>query len=354
MHRSFIFAINIVKSKELEDMPTNKNALLRYQALDRCFRNSGRRYYINDLLNEVCSALLTENHLSTGIQMRQLRKDIKHMRSEDGYSAPISSLVGDGRKEYYFYSDPTFSISNTAVNDTELSQITAALSLFHRFDGNPGFEWISEIGRKLEDTFSIRSEKKVMFFDDNAYYEGRKNITPFFNAILNKRVLKVDYKPFTEPLQTFVFHPQILRQYNKRWFVFGINPAANTDTWNLALDRVLSVNEIDQLYKESNIDWNEYFSEIVGVSKGLVTTEEQEIHLLFSERQIPYIRTKPIHESQKVEDPNRPLLVKLKLVPNFEFLQIILSFGADVEVIKPESLRTKISYILNAASLKYK
>ena len=54
--------------------------------------------------------LINENHLSTGIQMRQLRKDIKHMRSSDGYDAPIVSEIGDGRKEYYFYSDPSFSI----------------------------------------------------------------------------------------------------------------------------------------------------------------------------------------------------------------------------------------------------
>ena len=335
-------------------MPTNKNAILRYQTLDRCFRNTGRRYYINDLLSEVCESLIKENHLSTGIQIRQLRKDIKHMRSSDGYDAPIVSEIGDGRKEYYFYSDASFSINNSPVNDTELSQIKSALSLFSRFDGNPGFDWVSEIGRKLQVTFSNRSEKRIMFFDDNNFYEGRKFITPFFNAIQNERVLKVSYKPFTEPLQNFQFHPQILKQYNKRWFVFGINPTENSDTWNLALDRVISVNEVDEVYKVSDIDWDEYFSEIVGVSKRLAASEEQEIHLLFSERQIPYIRTKPIHESQKTEDPNNPLLVKLLLIPNFEFKQIVLSFGAEVEVIKPESLRLEISSILQSAQGQYK
>jgi len=30
-------------------MATNKHATIRYQALDKCFRNPGRRYYIDDL-----------------------------------------------------------------------------------------------------------------------------------------------------------------------------------------------------------------------------------------------------------------------------------------------------------------
>ncbi len=29
-------------------MPINKNAMIRYQALDRCLQNRQRRFYIND------------------------------------------------------------------------------------------------------------------------------------------------------------------------------------------------------------------------------------------------------------------------------------------------------------------
>ncbi len=37
-------------------MPVNKNALLRYHVLDKCFRNTKRRYFLEDLMcavNEV-------------------------------------------------------------------------------------------------------------------------------------------------------------------------------------------------------------------------------------------------------------------------------------------------------------
>ena len=39
-------------------MPTNKNALLRYQILDRCFSDFHRKYFIEDLMNFYLSFLL--------------------------------------------------------------------------------------------------------------------------------------------------------------------------------------------------------------------------------------------------------------------------------------------------------
>lgn len=39
-------------------MPTNKNADIRYQALDKCFRDCRHRYYIDDLIDACEEALL--------------------------------------------------------------------------------------------------------------------------------------------------------------------------------------------------------------------------------------------------------------------------------------------------------
>ena len=39
-------------------MPTNKNASIRYQTLDKCFRDFSHRYYIDDLIAKCEEALL--------------------------------------------------------------------------------------------------------------------------------------------------------------------------------------------------------------------------------------------------------------------------------------------------------
>jgi len=97
-------------------MSITKNALLRYQTLDRCFKNSGRSYLIEDLLDEINQALTDENPDNSGIQIRQLREDIRFMRSELGYSAPIDSKEVSGKKHAYFCSDLSFLINNDPLN----------------------------------------------------------------------------------------------------------------------------------------------------------------------------------------------------------------------------------------------
>ena len=331
-----------------------KNALLRYQTLDRCFKNTGRSYLIEDLLEEVNQTLFDENPENSGIQVRQLREDIRFMRSELGYSAPIESRVISGKKHAYFYTEPTFSINNSPLNITEAEQLKSVLTLLNRFQGNPGFEWLTEMSVILKDTFSLKSNsKKAISFEGNIDYTGYEFITPLFNAIVNNRVLKINYTPFGQDEIQLTFHPYHLKQFNNRWFVFGLNANLNAPSWNLALDRITNIVEIQDVYVEDFTDWDYFFSEIIGVSKPFDQNEE-EIHLLFSKRQAPYIITKPIHETQKHYELEDGLLVKIKVIPNFELEQLILSFGEGVKVLLPVHLIEKISDRIELSLAQYK
>ena len=59
----------------MEPMPTNKNAQLRYQILDRCFSDFSRKYEIQDLVDIVNEALY--DLYGTEVSLRQIREDIK-------------------------------------------------------------------------------------------------------------------------------------------------------------------------------------------------------------------------------------------------------------------------------------
>ena len=58
-----------------KEMPTNKNAQLRYQVLDRCFSDFIHKYSIDDLIDKVNDVLYDLN--GTEVSMRQIREDIK-------------------------------------------------------------------------------------------------------------------------------------------------------------------------------------------------------------------------------------------------------------------------------------
>lgn len=333
-------------------MAINKNAILRYNTLDKCFRNFGRKYYFDDLLEKVNEAIFEFDPACTGVKTRQLRDDIRFMKSEAGYSAPILAYK-EGKKAYYRYEDKTFSINNSPLNQTEAEQLRNAVSILQRFEGAPQFEWINEIGPMLDSHFGLSDSRKIMSYDTNIDYSGYEHITQIFNAILNKRVLEIEYEPFNKPKFKFEFHPYYLKQYNNRWFVFGLNKKLGVEKWNLALDRIKRIDEIDKTYIESEIDWEAHFYDIIGVSMpsdGKLETVE----LVFSKEQANYVQTKPLHPSQRSKIlETGELQVFIKVVPNYELEMKLLSFGGKVKVVKPDGLKRKIINRLLAAVEKY-
>ena len=60
-------------------MPIKNHQIIRYQALDRCFRNSGRRYFIDDLIDACQQVIYNFTGNSEGVQKRQIYDDITFM-----------------------------------------------------------------------------------------------------------------------------------------------------------------------------------------------------------------------------------------------------------------------------------
>ena len=336
-------------------MFTTKHQIVRYNKLDRCFQNFGKEYSIDDLLEAVNEAIVEHAPNSSGIQIRSLRKDIAFMRSVAGYNAPIETYKGTNGVNYYRYDDKQFSINKSPLNDTEAEQLKKAVSILQRFEGSPEFEWVNELGPLLNDKFSLKSQdKKVMSLESNIDYKGYNYITPIFNAIVNKIVLKIKYEPFNKPEYIVTFHPYYLKQYNSRWFVLGHNEYNNNSQWNLALDRINGdIEKTKNKYKEDITDWEEFFDDIIGVSKN-IDSEVEEVKLVFHKEQAPYIITKPLHWSQKnkyLDDGS--LEIRIIVMLNYELEMRILSFGEKVKVVAPENLVLKIKERIEAQLYNY-
>ena len=334
-------------------MATNKNAILRYNTLDKCFRNVGRKYYFRDLLDAVNQALAEEDPNTSGIKIRQLREDIRFMRSEVGYGAPIIT-INESRKQYYRYEDSSFSINNSPINSTEANQMRSVFQLLKRFEGNPGFEWISDLSILLKDKFSLTGdERSVISYETNVDYKGYDYISPLFNAIVNRRALRVKYEPFGKPEFELTFHPYYLKQYNGRWFVLGLNQEFEMDTWNMALDRINSITEAGVKYQDSDRDWDYYFSDFIGPSKD-DENKLVEVKLRFTGKARNYVTTKPLHLSQKAKMlDDESLEIRLKVIPNKELQALILSYGENVKVEAPRQLRLDVAKRLKEAIKGY-
>lgn len=321
-------------------MATNKNALIRYRILDSCFRNPGRRYFIDDLIAECEKALLDIDPNSNGISRRQIFDDISFMESKEGWQIDLLKLR-DGKKVYYRYADSQFSINNMPLNQLEIEQLRSAVDILAQFKGMPQFEWINELIPKLKQGIEIdHSEETIIEFDNNQYLVGIEHLGPLYSAILYKKVLTVSYQPFenTEPFD-IIIHPYHLRQYNNRWFLFGYNPEKNKYNWNLAIDRILRITEIKKPYKKNDkINWKEYFEDMIGVTKPEGSKPENVV-LHFYGTTGKYIESKPLHGSQKKNWLSEQVLeIRLNVIVNYELERLIMSYGDSVRVVAPSNL----------------
>ena len=177
----------------------------------------------------------------------------------------------------------------------------------------------------------------------------------FFKAISDKQVLYFDYQPFGQEVFTLTFHPQFLKEFNGRWFVFGEADREPYQAYNVPLDRIVGeVSEVNNVeYIPSPKDfYQEFFKNIIGVTHEKGAKVEEVIIRTKSEYQHGLLLTKPLHHSQKETLPYGEHggqwygEVRLTIEPNRELRGRILLYGENLEVVSPQSLREQIKSIL--------
>ena len=248
-------------------MATNKHAVIRYEALDRCFSNIGRKFFIDDLIRYVSEALTDYTGRDSSISRRQILKDMDFMRSESGFRAPIASCK-EGKKTYYRYSDRNYSLAMQQINPVEADLLKTTLDMLGRFRGLPQFDFVQELALKLKKSFQLEDLNECIFFDQNEYLKNLHLLGDLLKFIQQKCVLHVQYKSFNQDKEeSFLIHPYFLKQYNKRWFLFGQRDGF--DSWtNLALDRVITVEATESVeFIPQAETHDDYFEDVIGVSK---------------------------------------------------------------------------------------
>ncbi len=317
-------------------MPDSKNPLIRYKILDQCLSNTGRNYtwlQLKETINEKLEEIYPEYK---GISERQLREDLRYMKSVDGWDAPIITVPGIGKKKYYRYEDPNFTIQDRGLNTQQLEQLKNSLEALKAFRGIPQLEWLDEFLVKMESDYRFISDidpVSKIEWDTNIDLVGREWLEPSMKAIHQGLKVSFVYTPFgKDPISIENTNPVYLKQYNKRWFLLTISEMDSPVFVN-PLDRITGF-QISTKPLDDGIafDAESYFDDIVGVSHPRDQPIE-EIVLRFTEERFPYVATKPIHPSQRNRITENEVVLKVKV--NRELLQEIHAFGADCYVVKP-------------------
>lgn len=331
-------------------MPVDKQVLLRYQVLNDCFRNPYREYDIDDLVDACSEAMRRKLDMTAGVSKRTVQNDIANLQLPP-YSIRLDETFYRGKKRLYRYTDTNYSLPMYRMNDGERNKIQDAIYVLKDFEGEPLYDWARTVLMQVEGGLLNETSKSVVSFQTNPDLKGLNLFNELLQAILSKRVLKITYAPFGKDSYQERIYPYHLKQYNDRWYL--IAQAVGYDTFaHYALDRIESFEEIQMKYKEADVDFEEYFDDVIGVT--VPADEPEDIIIKVTKKRYNYIKTKPLHMSQRVvEEGDDYAVISINVKVNNELEAQLLSFGSDVEVLKPASFRTRISEKIQLMNHKY-
>lgn len=184
----------------------------------------------------------------------------------------------------------------------------------------------------------------------------------FYKAITDKQVLQFNYQRYGQEPFILTFHPQYIKEYNGRWFVFGEANRAPYQAYNVPLDRIvgdISVMDNIEYIAAPKGFYQDFFNNIIGVTHEKGAKVEEIIIHTKTEYQHGLLLTKPLHHSQEEtlpfgeHDGDRYGEVRLWIEPNRELRGRILQYGESLEVIQPHSLRDKIEETLKKMVEQY-
>lgn len=328
-------------------MPVDKQVLLRYQILNKCFRNRYREYTIDDLVDECNKALRKID--KPDVSKRTIQNDINTLETD--YHIILNEKLRQGRKRLYRYSDTNYSMPLYRMNDEERNKIEDAIYVLRQFDGEPLYDWVRTILMQIEGGLFDEETSPVVSFQSNLDLRGLEHFGKLLQAILTKRVLKLRYTPYGKTQLTATIYPYFLKEYNDRWYL--IAQVKGYDSYaHYALDRIDDFEEVAIPYKEPDIEFEDYFDEVIGVT--VPNHDSEDIILRICKPRFDYIRTKPLHLSQRIVEENDYFaVVAINVKVNKELEALILSLGNDIEVLEPEFFRKQVANKIRSMNQKY-
>lgn len=328
-------------------MATNNHAIIRYRIIDTCLRKTEQSWNW-EALAEACAEALYEFEGKDKVpSQRTIKGDIQNMRSGKlGYHAPIEY---DRKYKTYFYTDSKFSIDLTPLTEKDTAALNSALLILKQFSGRVNVEGINNLVTHLEEKFKIKSsrQKEIIQFEQSLNEPGHHWVNRIYEAIKKKQTLNLTYQPFDKQPYTRIISPYLLKEYNKRWFLFGLEHNKYQSITNLGLDRINQIENSLQDFRESpDFDGSAYLKDIVGVKRPADQQVETVIIKAYG-TQRHYIRTKPIHTSQEIVEMMEDYGVfSLQVVPNYELTSRLLGYGRTLEVVSPEWYREEVKEII--------
>jgi predicted DNA-binding transcriptional regulator YafY len=184
---------------------------------------------------------------------------------------------------------------------------------------------------------------------------GTNNMNFLIHAIKNLFEVRFSYEKYWDEEQEKklrTVQPLALKEARYRWYLLA-KDTKDGKIKTFGLDRITN---LDITRKKFGFPVNYNPEEAFKYSFGIITQENkppQKIVLSYSFEQGKYIKSLPLHHSQKeLVNDEKEYRIELLMYPTYDFVMELMSMGAEVKVLEPESLQDEMKRkLVNALNL---
>ena len=298
-------------------MNQNMGRLIRYILIIQ--KLSGKRKYIP--ADELISYLNLQMELrgyEVGLSIRTLQRDIKDIA--EMFDVEIKNYRG-----YGYYVD-----ERSEETDIRYQELLMNFDLLTSMNQN--------------------SQSVGFILPEHHRPKGSDSIPILISAIKEQRFVEFEYILVRNgnKLISKSVKPHFLKESLGLWYLLALDEHDTLKAYGI--DRMQNINVADKTFKrDETINPDELFKHSYGIWDD-PSMPVEEIELSYSPLDGKFIKTTPLHSSQKIIiDNDNEFRISLRLRITNDFVMALLSRSASLTVIKPPSLRARIREIYKKA-----
>ena len=191
------------------------------------------------------------------------------------------------------------------------------------------------VSNLISENFSLKDRILV-----NSNPSAHNHLAALLEAMRENHAVTITYCRFNRTeSHKFAIEPYCVKLFEDRWYVLARNVQYD-DLRIYGLDRIADLEVTADTFRlPKDFSASDYFSNYYGIftDKGM---KPQRIVIRAYGSHIPYIKSLPLHHSQRLlEDNGEYADFEFFLTPTYDFVMRLLHVGAMMEVISPETLR---------------
>ncbi len=286
-------------------------------------------YVIDRLRNRPCSFNDLQEHVMHKLENDDIDTSFEYaIRTFERDKKDIATLFGIDI--HYNRKDKTYAIDEEEIEDQSVTRMIDAFSIHHAL----------QEGNKLSPSVFLEKRKSL----------GTEHIYGIIHAIQNLYLLQFTHQKHWDDFSTQrEVKPIAIKESQQRWYLIALDK--NDDTIKtFGLDRITNLKITDTKFKPISYNVEKEFQHAFGVE---TYAPAEKVVLQFSDKQGNYIKTFPLHESQRiVEETEDIVIIEIFIHTTNDIIMELLKYGSNVKILEPKSLiATMKKRVLETASL---